>query len=148
MGTQITSPLQNASPLSEKASDNTPANSTGGTLATLAVSAGSVSNYIIVIVDHEAYAVCGAAAGAASVNLQIDIDATNKVDRKMVEITKGSDGASQTGKVGSAYVFYYEPSAGEKAAGFNVVIKCTTSLSGSGDAATEMQYKSCEVLGY
>ena len=148
MGTQITSPLQNASPLSEKAQDSTPVTSTGGTLATLAVGAGTVSNYIIVLVQYEAYAYCTGAAGSAQMNLQIDIDVTNKIDSVVALDTKGSSGASDGIKTGGSFSFYYEPSAGEKAAGFNVVVKCTRSLSGSGDTSTQLDYKSCVVLGY
>lgn len=148
MGTQITSPLQNASPLSEKAEDSTPVSSTGGTLATLAVGAGTVSNYIIVMVQYDAVTYCTGAAGSAQMNLQIDIDVTNKVDRVVCLTTKGSTGASDGVTTGGCFTWYYEPSAGEKSAGFNVVVKCTRSLSGSGDASTQVNYKSCVVLGY
>lgn len=139
MGVFITSPIGNSSPLTKFARDATVQSVTADTtLATLAVSAASCTQYILIIVDCDTTA--NGAAGTGGANILVDIDVTNRFNQPVANYILSS---VDDIKVGTTAVFYYEPSAGEKSAGFNVVIKCDV-----GAATSTFNYRSATVMGY
>lgn len=139
MGVFITSPIGDASPLTKFARDTTVQSVTADTtLATLSVSAASCTQYILVIVECDA--VANGAAGTGGANVLVDIDATNRFNQPVVNYLVSS---IDDIKVGGTPIFYYEPTPAEKAAGFNVVIKCDV-----GAATSTFNYRSATVMGY
>lgn len=100
------------------ASNETPASITSTSytdVLTAAVAAGACTDHVVIVCDWNAYA-----SGASNTtSLQLVIDSTTKITKTVV--TSGTDFTGA--RNGGTFLYYYEPSSGEKSAGFTVKIQ-------------------------